>query len=461
MNIFSKRTGALFLLVLGELIILFLLRNGDGAYLKASGQTVNAFLREQGGIEFLLVISIRSAARVEFIAYLIFSVILVLNGVRNKTSFISLDQLKIGRFTLAINAACFFSLLSLFFVFQNPVALIANPYSLQSLVYALSPLIWWLYLYSICDLVFPVKRMLRLLATDFRLIFPVLLIVVLIFNSDIFEIFINFWSDLLFGPTIQLSSAISRVFGLNYQVLPDLVDGMPTFGTSQFKVGIYPGCSGYEGMTLIALLLGAYCYLQRGTLRIVRALWIIPIAGLMMFALNGLRIFILVAIGHYWSPEAALNGFHTVGGWLNLLLVFIASLLALNYMPFFQQHAQSKSAFELGDKALLAPLMAMIGGGLFVKVLSSDFAWLYPIPILLAAFTVFYFRKCFFTFLFRPSIVSLAIGVVVFVVWIYLIPENPPQSAHFIEQLTSAPLWLAVLWLLCRVVGACLVVPLA
>jgi exosortase/archaeosortase family protein len=352
------RTGPLLLLVLVELIILFTFKDGGGTFLKESGQSVSAFLREQGGIEFLLVGYTRIFVRIGFIAYLIASIAVVFTRMKmsaSLTSFNSWPHFQIGRLTLVTNALCFLILLGLFFAFQNPVALLANPYSLPSLIYAFSPIIWLLYLFSICDLVFPVKGLLSLVAKDWLLFVVVFAVVLIISYPQIYENLINFWSNLLLIPAIELASVFSWGFGLHYQMLPILNDGIPVFGTHQFSVEIAPACSGYEGMTLITLLLGLYCYLQRGSLRMTRALWIFPIAVVMMFLLNGLRIFILVAIGHYWSPEAALNGFHTVGGWLNLLTVWIASLLALNFIPFFQRHTQSKAPLEIGDKALLIP----------------------------------------------------------------------------------------------------------
>jgi len=56
---------------------------------------------------------------------------------------------------------------------------------------------------------------------------------------------------------------------------------------------------------------------------------------------------------------------------------------------------------------------------------------------------------------------SIAIGVAVFIIWIILIPENSTQSAHFIAELNTAPLWASIAWLLFRVVGATVIVPIA
>jgi CAAX prenyl protease-like protein len=71
------------------------------------------------------------------------------------------------------------------------------------------------------------------------------------------------------------------------------------------------------------------------------------------------------------------------------------------------------------------------------------------------------FRTFFLSFLTRPSFFSVAIGVVVFVLWIILIPENPTQSTLFFDNLTTAPLMVAIPWLLIRVFGASVIIPIA
>ena len=258
----------------------------------------------------------------------------------------------------------------------------------------------------------------------------------IVFSPSTVLIFIDFWSHLLLTPTLILSSALSHIFGLDYayKILPG---SDPIFGTAQFEVVVGTSCAGYEGMTLIIILLTFYIYIQHENLKIARSMMLIPIAAFMMFLLNGLRIFVLVAIGHYWSPEVAINGFHTVGGWLNLLVVFILSLLLMNYMPFFHKDfVKTKTSFNWGDTALLLPLMSLIATSLLTKSISPDFAWLYPVHILVAAFVIYVFRVPFLAFLRKPSTTSVLIGVAVFALWIYLIPEDTELSGSTVKSVS-------------------------
>ena len=142
------------------------------------------------------------------------------------------------------------------------------------------------------------------------------------------------------------------------------------------------------------------------------------------------------------------------------MLVLILSLFVLS-MPFFQKEAKSKAPFEIGDTALLLPLISLIVISLLMKAINPNFAWLYSVHIGIAAFVLYLFRKPFLLFLTRPSILSIAIGVAVFILWIILIPDNPSQSADFIAELNTAPLWLSIGWLLFRVLGATVIVPIA
>ena len=460
MNTFIKKTSLICIFVLLELLLLWFVKNSPSIYVGESGQSFNEFLREYGGYQFFIAAYRKTFVLYGLLAYLLISIFIVGKELGNPRFLSSLTQLRLNRITILGNILSFLVLLGIWINIQNPAELVSNPGSWQSILYTFSPLIWLVYLYSICDALFPVKEFVKLGSKNKTLISIILLSTYFISNPDLMNVLINFWSSLLLIPTINLASGISHIFGLSYEVLPDLIDGMPAFGTGQFQVEIAPACSGYEGMSLIAILLGAYLVVQRESLRLYRAALLIPIAGLMMFLLNGFRIFLLVAIGHFWSVKVAINGSHTVGGWLNILVTFVLALLVLN-LSFFQKEEKTKLPIDLGLTVLLIPLICLIVVGLLTKAITPDFAWLYPIHIVIATFVIYFFRKPFSLFLTRPSFISIAIGMAVFILWIILIPENQQQSTRFIEEINTVPLWLAILWLLFRVLGASVIVPIA
>ena len=460
MDTFFKKTSLICIFVLIELLLLWFFNYSLGAYIGESGQSFNAFLNEYGGYQFFLAAYSKRLLPYGLLAYFTVCIFIVGKELGNPCFLSSLNQLRLSRTTIFLNILSFLALLGILIGKTNPVLLISNPYSWQSIFYTINPLIWAVYLFTICNAIFPIKEFLKLGIKNKVIISIILLGIFFLSNPEIMDFLINFWANLLLVPTIQLASGISRVFHLDYRLLPDLVEGLPAFGTRQFEVEIAPACAGYEGMSLIILLLGGYCFIQNKILNISKSLLILPIAGLMMFLLNGLRIFLLVAIGHYWSPQLAIDGFHSVAGWLNLLVTLILALFILN-LPFFQKEQRARKSFELGDTALLIPLMSLIIVSLLTKVVTPDFSWLYPVHIVVASLVLYCFRKPFRLFVTRPSTLSIAIGVLVFILWIVLIPENQEQSAHFVGELDTGPLWLSLIWLLFRVMGASVIVPIA
>ena len=197
-------------------------------------------------------------------------------------------------------------------------------------------------------------------------------------------------------------------------------------------------------MALIISLLAVYCYLQRDILHVFRALLIIPLASVAMFFLNALRIIILIAIGHFYSPRLALDGFHVVGGWLNLLLVFVVSLGALNSVPWFLKNPQKNKADKGLDLPFLSPLVSLILLGLFSKIFTSNFDWLYPVPILFSALILFYYREWYKPLIKNISFLAYASGALIFLIWVYLVPIDQAQNQNFFEQIQIAPLWAAL-----------------
>ena len=288
----------------------------------------------------------------------------------------------------------------------------------------------------------------------------ILVITVLTIHQEWKETIVNFWSALLLQPTLDIALQVTKVMGLDAHLLPHGEHG-PMFGTNRFVVEIWPGCSGYEGMALMIALLATYCFLQRDQLRINRALWIIPLASFTMFALNGIRIAVLIAIGHFYSPQLALDGFHVVGGWLNLLIVLVASLVTLNVFPYFLKNPLLPKIQRGEDLPFLLPLIVLMVVGLFDQIFNANFDWLYPIPILCSALVIFYYRSYLLRLIEKPSFTASAIGVLVFFLWIWLVPVDIAKSELFMSEISSAPLGIALLWLACRVIGAVLIVPIA
>ena len=454
-------------LVALEIAAILWFKDGIGSYLQESQQTIVGYLKINGGFEFFAASYIQKIVYTASIGYF-FTIAMIFVKERRNSSFMrDLEQFGYKPLIVWMNLASFLFLSILFVAVKRPEPLVENPFSAQSMLYAGSPIVWCLFLYSVFNLTFPFTALLRnanrTLLMQAGGVFVVVVISILISR----DVMIDYWASLLLPSTLSLSTAICHLVGFDEAKVISDSSGLPIFGTNVFQVLILPGCSGYEGMTLIMIILAAYCFFQRGILRLPRAFLIIPLAAISMFLLNAVRIAGLVAIGHFWSPAVAMNGFHAAAGWINLVIVLLFALLLLHYLPFFLKARLIKSEYhaltkgEWDEIVLLFPLLALIGSFLVIKALTADFPWLYPIPILIATGVLYRFRVYYHFVWERPSAISILIGIAVFVLWVNMIAFDGPQSQQFLTQLNAAPPVLAEAWLIFRgLVGASLIVPI-
>ncbi len=240
-------------------------------------------------------------------------------------------------------------------------------------------------------------------------------------------------------------------------------------GTRRFWVEIAPGCSGYEGIGLISVFLAAYLWLFRDTLRFPRAFLLLPLGAVAALGANVLRITALVLVGTFWSPEVALGGFHSyLGSLLFCVLALGIAILANRSRMFSRQepaHPRA-SAAESSDitAAYLGPLLAILAVTLMTGVVSSDaLDRLYPLRVLAAAAVLWACRHRYREIRWTASGTAIVTGVAVFVLWLALEPPLPDlqRRAEIAEGLAGlSPLGAAV-WLIARVLGAVVLVPIA
>ena len=101
-------------------------------------------------------------------------------------------------------------------------------------------------------------------------------------------------------------------------------------GTPEFQVMVADSCSGIEGLVLITAFLALYGVLFRDELRLRRfGLVIWPLALLVSWLFNAVRITGLILIGVHVSPELAVNGFHSFAGWLMFTALSIGVLVVV------------------------------------------------------------------------------------------------------------------------------------
>ena len=251
------------------------------------------------------------------------------------------------------------------------------------------------------------------------------------------------------------------------RILPDLVSDPTTFrlGAGSFLVTIHPACSGYEGIGLIWVFVGTYLWYFRHELRFPRALILLPIGTVLIWLVNAVRIAALVVIGVKMSRSVALGGFHSQGGWLAFLAVSLGLFLAARQLPYFRAEEDLEEAGEAPNPTVpyLAPLFALIAVLMITGAFSSGFDRFYPVRVLVASAVLWRYRDVYLAWRWPLGWEAIVVGVAVFFVWIALEPRPTisPLTDTTLDVLMTRPAWWSTGWVLFRIFGSVLVVPLA
>jgi exosortase E/protease (VPEID-CTERM system) len=260
--------------------------------------------------------------------------------------------------------------------------------------------------------------------------------------------------------------AVEWMLGLIYTVVVSRPSQL-VVGTPAFKVEISQQCSGFEGIGLILAFFGVYLWLFRRELRFPAALTLFPLGAVAVWALNGIRIVALIVIGSSGWPDVARGGFHSQAGWLTfcgLGLGMVAVTLQSGW--FASSTLRGKEDHHLVEHPdlttpYLLPFMMLLAAGMVVGAMSAKFEWLYPLCLMGVAVVLWIYRQSYRDLTWTLSFPAAAIGVVVFAIWIALAPSNANDKSAWPEALASIPSHWAAAWLLLRVLGFVIFVPIA
>ncbi len=265
----------------------------------------------------------------------------------------------------------------------------------------------------------------------------------------------------LMRPLWEWSTLSSLTFFLVFLVLTlsgfDVGVHPPTYeiGVEGFWVQIASQCSGVEGIALITIFMGFYATLMRLDLRQKR-FWLIlfPLAVLASWLFNILRIAILIVIGARVSPEHALNGFHSYAGWLMFTALALGIVLIAHRAQWLHRAPLPKhTTAPLREDSLAAkivPFIVMMMSGVFVSAFWPEPDAGYPIRAALMALALLFFFPALCLVWRKPSLESVAVGLVIGVAWIITAPtQNLP--------ITETP---TVVWIATRLLGTILLVPI-
>lgn len=270
--------------------------------------------------------------------------------------------------------------------------------------------------------------------------------------------------------TLQPVHALLRLFS------DDVVVDADRFivGTERFFIRVDPVCSGYEGMGLVAVLLAAYVWTFRRTLRFPHALLLPVIAVIAAFFANVVRITALIYVGALGDADVAMGGFHSKAGWLLFCAVALGTTWLARRAAVFQSDTPTRPGdVDNGDNptaAYLAPLLALVGGSLVAGLARSEDGHLDHLELIgvgAAIAGLLFARKTVRAVLVEGARTlrdgwwtGVVVGVVVFALWIGLDTRDVAADASTQAMLDALPPWRQVLWVVTRVVASVLVVPL-
>lgn len=271
--------------------------------------------------------------------------------------------------------------------------------------------------------------------------------------------------DWLSGPTMAV---VRFLLELAYDDV-SMDFAAKVIGTSRFDVIIDHLCSGYEGIGMMTVFLIWYLHSFSRDFRFPAALWLFPLAALAIWLSNCLRIALLIGIGSSMSSEVAMDGFHANAGWIFFIAVALGMVALARRSPFFCRRAAPRGLVIDADNALAIPLLAMLAATLLTSAMESGFPWLYPVRMLATAAAIAllwphlrpYLQLRFTPAALLPRLFPALAGLLVFLLWIALVPPSAAMDRAFSDSLFAAPAALSAAWIVMRIAGSSVVIPIA
>ena len=268
------------------------------------------------------------------------------------------------------------------------------------------------------------------------------------------------WVQTLWTPTAKLT------FGLVTRVLLPLIPTLQadpialTLTTPRFAVQIADQCSGLEGLGLMLVFSSVWLLLFRRDYRFPRALLLIPIGLLLVFALNVVRIALLVMIGDAGHPAMAVYGFHSQAGWIAFNCAAGGVVLLSRRISWLNRADVSlREGSSNPTAAYLMPFLSVLIAGTLAHAMSSGFEVLYPLRLIAGLAVLAWYRQGLKDLNYRCSWRGPLIGAVVFGLWM--------AAARYMLKPASMPVGLADLsgpgrgaWIAARAAAAIVTVPI-
>jgi exosortase E/protease (VPEID-CTERM system) len=240
-------------------------------------------------------------------------------------------------------------------------------------------------------------------------------------------------------------------------------------GTEEFYVRVTPICSGYEGIGLIIVFLSAYLVGFRERFRFPHVLLLLPVAVFAVWLFNIVRIVALILVGHAGYTDIAVGGFHSKAGWLFFCAIALGAVSVSQHARWFARDPDALHGNAVNPSApFLLPLLAVVATALVAGLFIGELDYFYPLRVVAGLLVLAWYRKDYVAGLRHQlrgrSVVSwhaVGIGVAVYVLWIGVSALTNPYAAEAPpEALFELATPLVAVWIIGRVLGAVLVIPM-
>lgn len=216
---------------------------------------------------------------------------------------------------------------------------------------------------------------------------------------------------------------------------------------------------------MVWAFLGAYLWLCRRQLRFPRAWVLLPLGTAAIWLANVLRITALILVGTWFSVDIAAGGFHSQAGWIAFNAVALGLVVLARRCRYFRREEDAAVESVAGpsrEAVYLAPLLMIVAATMACAALSTGgLDRYYPARLAAVALPLWFYRREYAAMRWTCSWQAIAIGVLVFTLWIARWPEAPASStARAMTSVHWGTMWTSA-WLVARVVGSVLTVPLA
>ncbi len=266
-------------------------------------------------------------------------------------------------------------------------------------------------------------------------------------------------SAALVAATFNTVSFLLKIMGENAVMQP----GQGMIGIGDFRVIVKATCSGVDGIAMVSAVMGGYVLLLRQRLRIARALLLIPLGAALSWLLNGVRISALILIGTYISPDLAVDGFHSYAGWLAFCVLSGSMLLAAENIAWFHRisAASAPPAMSVVSDpvvAQIAPFIVLLVSSLLAGAAFTQPEMAYPLRAVLMAAALLVFHRAYRSEIASVDAAPILAGALIAVVWLGVKAGAAPLTVT--DILGPVPQGAAILWILFRVTGTVMLVPL-